>query len=239
MKTLYTISGFLFLFMFSFTSYALNCTVEVSGGNTGHEYCTFRASQTQALAIDAKNTVGYCEFGVKFYACSVYVWVNNVTVVATNGWLGDNCSLWESWTSDRFLVNEGDIVEIHVVYTLCDFCIGTSINDPKIVVTDGLWMGKTQAPLTSILPLEYNLEQNFPNPFNPTTTIKYSIPEDGFVELAVYNILGQKVTSLVNQLQTAGNYAIKFNASDLPSGVYVYRLSSKNYSTSKKLILSK
>jgi PKD repeat protein len=87
------------------------------------------------------------------------------------------------------------------------------------------------------LPLEYALEQNYPNPFNPSTTIKYSLAEDGFVKLAVYNMLGEEVATVVNNVQKAGRYEVSFNANNLSSGVYVYRIEAANYTASKKLIL--
>ena len=89
------------------------------------------------------------------------------------------------------------------------------------------------------LPLEYSLDQNYPNPFNPSTTIKYSIPEDGFVKLAVYNMLGEEVAAIVNTTQKAGRYEVNFNASNLSSGVYVYRIEAANFTASKKLMLMK
>ncbi len=89
------------------------------------------------------------------------------------------------------------------------------------------------------LPLQYSLEQNYPNPFNPSTTISYSIPEDGFVKLAVYNMLGEEVTTIVNTTQKAGKYDVNFNASKLSSGVYVYRIEAANFTSSKKLMLMK
>jgi hypothetical protein len=91
----------------------------------------------------------------------------------------------------------------------------------------------------SEIPTKYELYQNFPNPFNPSTTIKYSIPEDGFVKLAVYNMLGEEVAKLVSKVQKAGKYEVNFNASGLSSGVYVYRIESANFTSSKKLMLMK
>ena len=91
----------------------------------------------------------------------------------------------------------------------------------------------------SQIPTEYELYQNFPNPFNPSTTIKYSIPEDGFVKLAVYNMLGEEVAKLVSKVQKTGNYEVNFNASGLSSGVYVYRIEAANFTSSKKLMLMK
>ena len=85
----------------------------------------------------------------------------------------------------------------------------------------------------------FYLAQNYPNPFNPSTMIKYSIPEDGFVKLAVYNMLGEEVAAIVNTTQKAGRYEVNFNASKLSSGVYVYRIEAANFTTSKKLMLLK
>lgn len=89
------------------------------------------------------------------------------------------------------------------------------------------------------LPYEYSLSQNYPNPFNPTTNIKYSLAEKTFVSLDVYNILGQKVMSLVNKEQVAGEYEVKFDASKLVSGVYIYQITAGNFVSSNKMILLK
>ncbi len=90
-----------------------------------------------------------------------------------------------------------------------------------------------------ILPEEYTLYQNYPNPFNPVTTIKYDLPKAGEVELVIYDILGRKVKTLVNQTQQAGRYEMQFNASSLASGVYIYQLRTKEFVNSKKMILLK
>jgi len=86
---------------------------------------------------------------------------------------------------------------------------------------------------------QFALQQNYPNPFNPNTTINYSIPKNGLVKLYVYNILGQKVAELVNQTMEAGNHYVNFNASNLASGIYLYRLESGNYVSVKKLMVLK
>jgi hypothetical protein len=88
-------------------------------------------------------------------------------------------------------------------------------------------------------PSAYALEQNFPNPFNPGTTINFSIPTEGFVTLDVYNSIGQKVASLVNETKTAGSYTVGFDATNLTSGIYFYRISSGSFSETKKMILLK
>ena len=85
----------------------------------------------------------------------------------------------------------------------------------------------------------FNLEQNYPNPFNPGTIIKYSIKNAGLVTLKVYDILGKEVVTLVNGNKTAGNYFVNFNASNLPSGIYFYRLTTGSFVASRKMIVLK
>lgn len=89
------------------------------------------------------------------------------------------------------------------------------------------------------IPDNYELTQNYPNPFNPSTKISYSIPKESFVEIKVYNMLGNEVALLVNEEQKAGTYSITFNASNLPSGVYFYRLQADNFTITKKLTVLK
>ncbi len=87
------------------------------------------------------------------------------------------------------------------------------------------------------LPRKFALEQNYPNPFNPSTTIEYSVPKDRRINLSVFNVLGEKVDEIYSGFKKAGNYKINFNAEDLSSGVYFYRLKSGKKSITKKLIL--
>ncbi len=88
-------------------------------------------------------------------------------------------------------------------------------------------------------PKEFKLEQNFPNPFNPTTTIQYQLPQDAKVTLKVYDILGSEVATLVNEEQEAGYKEVKFNGSNIASGMYVYRLHSGNFVSTKKMMVVK
>ena len=90
-----------------------------------------------------------------------------------------------------------------------------------------------------IIPKEYSLYQNYPNPFNPNTTIKYDLPKDGLVSLEIFDILGRRITTLVNENRNAGSYEQTFNASSLASGVYVYKLQAGDFISSKKMILLK
>lgn len=89
------------------------------------------------------------------------------------------------------------------------------------------------------MPVDFNLDQNFPNPFNPSTTISFTIPSSGMVNLAVYNSIGELVKVLVNEQMAQGRYTTNFDASDLSSGIYFYRLVSDGTVLSKKMILLK
>jgi hypothetical protein len=89
------------------------------------------------------------------------------------------------------------------------------------------------------IPEEYVLKQNYPNPFNPRTTIQFSIPAEGFVTLYVFNALGETVSTLVSENLNAGTYKYDWNAVELPSGIYFYRLNANEYTVSKKMILLK
>lgn len=102
-----------------------------------------------------------------------------------------------------------------------DFSSLTSVNDKSALITD------------------YRLNQNFPNPFNPTTLISYQLPENGFVSLKVYNLLGAEIATLVNNVQTAGVHKITFNASNLVSGIYFYKIQAGSFTAVRKLILLK
>jgi hypothetical protein len=88
-------------------------------------------------------------------------------------------------------------------------------------------------------PKNYNLSQNYPNPFNPTTNIEYSIPEASYVQLKIYDILGNEVATLVNEEQSAGTYRADFNGDGLASGLYIAQLTTANYTQTIKMSLLK
>jgi hypothetical protein len=89
------------------------------------------------------------------------------------------------------------------------------------------------------IPAEFVLEQSYPNPFNPSTDIRYGVPREGHVVLEVYNIVGEQVATLVNQTLPAGYYTARFDAQNLPSGIYLYRLKGEGSSLVKKMILTR
>jgi Secretion system C-terminal sorting domain/WD domain, G-beta repeat len=87
--------------------------------------------------------------------------------------------------------------------------------------------------------IQFSLKQNYPNPSNPSTKIDYQIPTDGFVNITVYNLLGEKIRTIVNEFKREGNYQVNFDGSALPSGVYIYRIQSGEFSFARKMILAK
>ncbi len=114
----------------------------------------------------------------------------------------------------------------------------------KQLDNDGAYKYSQEVEINYISATNFNLGQNYPNPFNPSTTIKYSIPSAGtslmeFVQLKIYDILGKEVATLVNENKEAGNYEVRFNASNLSSGVYFYKLQSGNFIQIKKMTVVK
>lgn len=103
----------------------------------------------------------------------------------------------------------------------------------------GSSIGSGQLPASVAVPTDYDLSQNYPNPFNPTTTITFAVPSSGFVSLKVYDVLGREVKTLADDNESAGYHSVIFNASDLPSGVYFYRIDAGKYTSVKKLMLVK
>jgi hypothetical protein len=99
--------------------------------------------------------------------------------------------------------------------------------------------GITELAKNEEIPDVYELEQNYPNPFNPSTVIRYGVPEDAKVTLAVYDILGSKVAELVNGNVAAGIHEVVFDASNLSSGIYFYRLSAGSFTQINKMLLLK
>jgi hypothetical protein len=115
------------------------------------------------------------------------------------------------------------------------------INQYESLFSNIVWrfgrLGKTTSQ--NISNSEYQLFDNYPNPFNPSTKITYSIKEEGLVTLKVYDILGKEIATLVDENKPAGNYEAEFNASQLPSGMYIYKIQSGQFSDVKKMLLTK
>ncbi|MEX0845986.1 MAG: BspA family leucine-rich repeat surface protein [Balneolaceae bacterium] len=102
---------------------------------------------------------------------------------------------------------------------------------------DGIFVSNERSEKNQ--PISYNLSQNYPNPFNPTTTFQYQLPKNSIVEIKIFNTNGQLITLLVNEKQPAGIYTVGFDASNLSSGIYIYRIKTDNFTKSNKMVLIK
>jgi len=115
---------------------------------------------------------------------------------------------------------------------------GVAISGQTWVFTDTIQTSGLNE-ISNDIPNSFKLLQNYPNPFNPSTTIKFSIPEQSFVKLEIFNSLGEKVSILVSETLSAGTYEYEWDAENLTSGIYLYRMQTNNYSESRKMILIK
>jgi len=121
---------------------------------------------------------------------------------------------------------------------------GIKQND-TFIIQSGFWYAAASSIVTNIerteeyLPHTFRLEQNFPNPFNPVTQIQFSIPDQDFTTLTVYDILGRMIVQLVNEDLQPGEYTVSFEAGNIPSGMYIYRLQSGSYVNQKRMLLIK
>jgi hypothetical protein len=124
-----------------------------------------------------------------------------------------------------FTSSNGDVTQ--------NFTHNTTFTDIKWPSTTGI------SDLGISAPNSFKLEQNFPNPFNPSTSIGFSISQRDFVTLKIYNIIGEEVKILLNEVRDPGSYQIKFDAINLPSGIYLYKLNTSSFSETKKMLLLK
>jgi len=136
-------------------------------------------------------------------------------------------------------VTDGEVRPLYLTGNLMEEFGGTLIEGSDCVIIKAKNLGKELTVSSSDVPEEYALFENFPNPFNPITTIQFAVPEQSFVKLEVYNSLGERVSTLVAETLEAGIYSFNWNAINLPSGVYIYSIQSKNFFESKKMILMK
>ena len=102
-----------------------------------------------------------------------------------------------------------------------------------------LHLTTTSIKLSQKIVKQFYLNQNYPNPFNPTTSIDYYVPKTSFITIKLFDILGRYITTLVNEVKKPGNYTIEFNARQLTSGIYFYKMQSSDFEQTKKLVLIK
>ena len=213
------------------------------GGGTSYDYATIKYSQTPLPIPSAPLLVSP---------------VNGATLVVLNPLLDwDNSTYAESYqiqvSTDSLFTS---IVYGSIGIPFSEFQIpnnGLNINttyywrvNASNVMGTSPWStvfhfttGVTNISGNSELPKEFKLYNNYPNPFNPTTNIKFDIPKSSYVKLIVYDVLGREIKTLVNEKLNAGRYDINWDGSDYPSGVYFYKLATDDYVSVKRMVLLK
>ena len=153
----------------------------------------------------------------------------------------------ESWTEDYLRNAANGNVEQDPMLIAIDRG-QNGLLDPRPSTSGPAWDNLAEYPVTGLeridfstssMPVKYVLSQNYPNPFNPTTTIDFSIPNAGYVNLTIFNVLGQKIATLIDGNRNAGNYSVRFDAGNLSTGWYIYRLQTEANVMARKMLLIK
>ena len=177
----------------------------------------------------------------------------------------DTAIAYDSWFWEKIVVN-GDSVSIWsfpdgaapadtagYIFTTDNVAIGAGAptlilaavtdDDSSAVHIDEIWYNETPTGMTisddAPIASRYELGQNYPNPFNPITHIRFNIPETGNTKLTVFNIMGEAVANLIDGVVSAGAHTVSWNAANMPTGVYFYRMESGNFTQTRKLLLVK
>ncbi len=226
---------------------SLDFTIEVTGTNTIQFYFTDPYAGKPSKPQNVKIGKGAYNSSLRKYYIKVTWYANNepdlslyeiYRKVGTGNWIlkgttsttyfNDNDYFWGGDLDIFYRVRAKDNQSKYSVFS--EIASGNASIAPKTGENDE----KDNKAIT-----KHFLSFNYPNPFNPTTTINYRIPEQSFVSIKVYNMLGEVVALLVNESKDAGNYSLRFDGSDLPSGTYIYRITAGDFTDSKKLLLLK
>jgi len=155
-------------------------------------------------------------------------------------YVSDNGGSYEVWienTSDTVGLYTGQIGHEYCFYSIATDNVGNVERVPYTPDACYTVVGMEEGGIETLLPKTFSLFQNYPNPFNPITEIKYALPKDCYVRLEIYNILGQKVVSLVDGEQKAGYKMARWDASSFSSGIYFYRLQAGDFVKTRKMVL--
>ncbi|HEX2867777.1 MAG TPA: two-component regulator propeller domain-containing protein [Ignavibacteriales bacterium] len=214
-------------------------------------------NDVQTITIDKKGILWVGTKGQGFVAhagttCDIYNiynsglksnFVSNIFIDKNNQkWIGTETgglhrfidTTWQVYDTTNSKIASDSISVISADDTslwIGTFNKGLSVFTPKLSdVEDGRPSGVIHS---------YTLLQNYPNPFNPSTRITFTVPEEEFVTLKIYNILGKEIAAIVNGVKKAGSHSVEFNASGLPSGIYIYTIQAGQFMSSRKLVLLK
>lgn len=207
---------------------------------------------TDSLRIATGDSlIFWCQLGTwpdgvsTYYLDSLQVWVTTGQTPATQlTRLGTVKSLPQATNRWQNIVYDLSAYNGQKIYVAFRYFMNTSI-DGIMVNIDSVMVRNLSGPPVAVqnnnglVPDRFDLKQNYPNPFNPTTAIGYDVANKEFINITVYNAVGQEVAVLVNEVKDAGSYEINFDASKLPSGVYIYRIKAGSFTKSVKMSLIK
>lgn len=194
-------------------------------------FATIKTINVQNFSFSPANTSAFVGDTIKFQ------WLNGTHTTTCNGTSGSTLPAGApSWNTS---IQSSTPIFFYVITTPGSYHFVCIPHAPgmagNITATPATGINVT----STIIPDNFYLSQNFPNPFNPSTKIKFNIPLSGVTKLSVFDLSGKEISSLVNKSLSAGSYTVDFNASDLSSGVYYYHLQSEGYSEIKKMTLIK
>jgi hypothetical protein len=213
---------------------------------------TYEDDNTTAAAVTYDNTAGNTPLPIQLAAFTAAVVQGNKAQIRwTTLTETDNYGFEVQRSADggktfatipnSFIAGHGTTVDKHdYAYTDRDPVTATTYYRLKQIDRDGT-VHYTEGILAEgkPVPTAFSMDQNYPNPFNPVTSIEFALPRDSKVTLEVYNVLGQRVATLVNEVRPAGYYSERFDASSVASGIYFYRLSTAETSILKKMLVLK
>ncbi|MFZ1322713.1 MAG: T9SS type A sorting domain-containing protein [Ignavibacteria bacterium] len=210
-------------------------------GRIYYQYLNMDSSLLNSCTIGTENSAGSVGLQVVYNAAYLH---NNLAIKIEKG------LSWLEEIPSSGTITPGGNQNVNVIFYSAGLSIGTysgimkiNSNDPinpvkNILVRMNVGPVSVQNIALGI-PDEFKLDQNFPNPFNPSTKINFAIPKQGFVDLKIYDILGKEVAALISEVKSPGYYEVDFNAGNLSSGVYFYRLESSGFINIKRMLLVK
>jgi len=209
--------------------------------------CVSFATSQQGVAVGLAGTILYTSDGGQNWEIRPYSsnrWQSvfltqsgKAWAVGANGNIGYSTDWGYTWTTQESGVSS-ELREVFFINDNEGWIVGGGTGYPGVILHTTNGGVVTNINQTNIV-REFELHQNYPNPFNPNTIIRYQVPERSFVTLKVFDVLGNEVTTLVNEELSAGKHETVFDASQLSSGLYFYQLKAGNFTETKKMILIK
>ena len=238
--------GFKNLGLYSFTGYAKSVVTQSDPFNVEHVWNYVHARDRNGDLLNPCDTIfGKVYGGVNCNDVNPMYWFSGDPVIQ-NGWLDARAMDDRKFSSTGPISLKKDkpveIILALVVGRGSDYLNSITVARENvqraIAEYESNFATMTYSPPAATNPVNsYVLYQNYPNPFNPVTTIRYELPQDGQVTIDMFDILGQRVTTLVDEYKKADRYEIRFNSTGLASGVYIYQLRVNDFITSKKMVL--